>query len=101
MTAIAWIRRSLRQRDNTALVEASHEHEEVVPFYVIDENYFEKAELGFPRVKFWNESLTELKQNLQEDGKDLIVGKGEPVKQLKKIVEEAGADKIYFNRDYS
>jgi deoxyribodipyrimidine photo-lyase len=101
MTAIAWIRRSMRENDNTALVEASREHEEVIPFYVVDEKYFRNAPLGYPRVRFWRESLKEFREKLQEKGKNLIVRKGDPVEQLKKIVGETEADKIYFNRDYS
>ena len=101
MTAIAWIRRSLREYDNTALVEATKEHDKVIPFYVVDDDYFENAELGYPRVKFWHDSLKELSEKLADDGKELVVRKGKPVEQLKKIVEETGADKIYFNRDYS
>ncbi|MFQ3275595.1 MAG: deoxyribodipyrimidine photo-lyase [Candidatus Nanohaloarchaea archaeon] len=101
MTAIVWIRRSLREYDNTALVEASRDHDEVIPFYVVDEEYFEETELGYPRVKFWNESLRELKDKLQDKDKDIVVRKGKPVGELERIVEETSADKIYFNRDYS
>lgn len=101
MTAIVWIRRSLRTCDNTALVEASKQHEEVIPFYVVDDEYFENAELGYPRVRFWHDSLSELKELLQEEGNDLIVRKGKPVEQLERIIEETGADSVYFNRDYS
>lgn len=101
MVAIAWIRRSLREYDNTALVEASKHHDEVIPFYVVDDGYFEHAELGYPRVKFWHDSLKELSESLDEEGKKLVVRKGEPVEQLQKIVKETDAEKIYFNRDYS
>lgn len=101
MTAIVWIRRSLREHDNTALVEASKEHDEVIPFYVIDDEYFRETELGYPRIKFWRESLADLEDSLQQEGKDLVVRKGKPIEQLEKIVEETDADKVYFNRDYS
>ncbi|MFB6241621.1 MAG: deoxyribodipyrimidine photo-lyase [Candidatus Nanosalina sp.] len=102
MTAIVWIRRSLREHDNRALIEASREHGEVIPFYVVDENYFSKAELGYPRVRFWRESLKELKENLSsQEEKDLVIRKGKPLKQLRKIIEEADADAVYHNRDYS
>lgn len=91
----------MREHDNTALVEASKEHEEVIPFYVVDDDYFDNADLGYPRVKFWRESLLEFREDLRKKGKDLIVRNGDPIEQLKKIVEETDADKIYFNRDYS
>ncbi|WP_414836530.1 cryptochrome/photolyase family protein [Candidatus Nanohalococcus occultus] len=101
MTAIVWIRRSMRKHDNTALVQAAKEHDEVIPFYVVDENYFETADLGYPRVSFWHDSLTELKETLQDDGQDLVVRKGKPLEQLQRIIEETNADKVYYNRDYS
>jgi deoxyribodipyrimidine photo-lyase len=102
VTAVVWIRRSLREFDNKALVEASKEHEEVIPFYVVDEKYFSEAELGYPRVKFWRKSLKELKENISgQSEKDLVIREGKPLEQLEKIVEETGAEKVYHNRDYS
>lgn len=102
MTAIVWIRRSLREHDNTALVEASKEHEKVIPFYIVDDNYFETADLGYPRVKFWHDSLKELKEDLSvKNQKDLVVRKGKPLEQLQKIIEETEADALYHNRDYT
>ncbi|PSH00349.1 MAG: deoxyribodipyrimidine photolyase, partial [Nanohaloarchaea archaeon SW_7_46_7] len=102
VTAIVWIRRSLREHDNTALVEASEKHDEVIPFYVVDDEYFSNAELGYPRVKFWRESLTEFKKEMAEqDEKRLVVRKGTPLEELEKIIAEADADALYFNRDYT
>lgn len=101
MVAIVWIRRSMRVEDNTALVRASRNHDRVVPFYVIDEDYFDTETLGYPRVRFWRESLEELKQVLEERGCDLVIRKGKPVNQVSKIVDEIDADAVYFNRDYS
>ena len=101
MTAIVWIRRSFREYDNTALVEASKQHEKVIPLYVVDEEFFENASLGYPRVKFRHDALESFKKDLREDGKDLVVRKGKPVDELEKAVEETGAEKVYFNRDYT
>lgn len=101
MSAIVWIRRSMRLEDNAALVEASREHEEVIPFYVVDEKYFSGQKLGYSRVRFWRETLLELKQILQGKGKDLVVRKGKPKEQLEKLIEETDSETVYFNRDYS
>ena len=101
MTAVTVIRRSLREHDNTALVKASEEHDEVVPLYVVDDSYFEQAELGYPRMKFWHDSLKELKQDLSEkDGRQLVVRRGDPAEEIQKVVEETDADAVYHNRDY-
>ena len=101
MAAIVWIRRTLREFDNTALVEASKEHEKVIPFYVVDDQYFEKADLGYPRIKFWHDSLVDFRERLQEEDKQLIIRKGDPIQELENIIEETDADELYFNRDYS
>ncbi|MDY6764213.1 MAG: deoxyribodipyrimidine photo-lyase, partial [Halobacteria archaeon] len=83
MTAVVWVRRSLREHDNTALVEASRNHGEVVPLYIIDENLFESTTLGYPRVKFWHDSLTELKQDLVSQDRTLVIRRGKPVRVLR------------------
>ncbi len=101
MSAIVWIRRSLREYDNTALVEASKKHENLIPLYIVDDKYFQKASLGYPRVKFWHSALQNFKRQLKEKEKDIIVRKGNPVEELNKIIEETSAEKLYFNRDYS
>lgn len=102
MTAIVWIWRSLREHDNTAIVEASKKHDEVIPIYIIDRRYFSETPLGYPRVKFWHDALENLKQNLEgKEGKDLVVREGKPLEELDKIVEEVDADAVYLNRDYT
>ncbi|MFB6207956.1 MAG: deoxyribodipyrimidine photo-lyase [Candidatus Nanohaloarchaea archaeon] len=93
---LVWIRRALREHDNTALVEASKTGERVLPFYIIDEDYFSEQTLGYPRVKFWHDSLLELKESMP-----LTVRKGSPLEEIQKLVEETGADELYHNRDYS
>ena len=88
MTAVTVIRRSLREHDNTALVKASEKHDEVVPLYVVDDSYFEQAELGYPRMKFWHDSLKELKQDLSgKEGRKLVVRLGDPPEEIKKVVD--------------
>lgn len=101
MVAIVWIRRSMRKYDNKALVRASEEHDAVIPFYVVDDSYFDTETLGYPRVRFWRDSLEELSEIIADEGNKLVVRKGKPLKQLKEIIDETGAEEIYFNRDYT
>jgi len=100
MAAIVWIRRAMRVHDNTALVEAAADHDEVVPVYVVDEDYFEHADLGYPRVRFWHECLQDLQEQLQDHGAELIVREGKPIEQLQQVIAETGADVVHHNRDY-
>ena len=102
MTAIVWIRKSLREFDNTALVKASKEHDQVIPFYVVDDKYFETSDLGYPRINFWHEALESFKENLSgQESKDLVIRKGKPLEQLKKLAKEVDADAVFHNRDYT
>ena len=90
----------MREHDNTALVEASRNHEEVVPVHIVDESFFSEHTLGYPRVRFWSESLKKLKKGMG-DGKDLVVRRGEPLEELQRLVDEVEADKLYYNREYT
>lgn len=102
MAVVSWIRRSLREFDNTALVRASKKSEEVVPFYCVDERYFKETDLGYPRVRFWREALKSFKDRVDsQEGKKLVVRKGDPVEELKKIVEQTSAEKVLVNQDYT
>lgn len=101
MVAVVWIRRSMREHDNTALVEASKEHDKVYPLYIVDDDYFEQSQLGYPRIKFWHDSLTELRDILRDNKKDLFVRKGKPVEQLEQFINLVKADEVYHNRDYT
>ncbi len=106
MTAIAWIRREMRVRDNTALVRAAQDHDTVVPFYVVDTDYFDQGDaddlgLGWPRVKFWHDSLRELRDLLRDRGTDLIVRQGSPHEELQEIVAGTDADAVYTNDDHT
>ncbi|MDY6768552.1 MAG: deoxyribodipyrimidine photo-lyase [Candidatus Nanohaloarchaea archaeon] len=101
MTAIAWLRREMRIHDNTALRTAADEHDEVVPFYVVDDDYFREKELGYPRVRFWHDALLKLRQRLEERGSRLVVQQGAPVEELAAVVEAVDADAVFVNRDYT
>ena len=101
MVGVVWLRRSLREFDNTSIVEASKEFDKLVLFYCIDKDYFDEADLGYPRVRFWHDSLKELKKSLEEDGKKLIIRHGKPVEELGSILEETGGEKVFVNQDYS
>ncbi len=101
MTAIVWLRRSLRIEDNTALVEAAQDHDEVIPFYVIDTDLFERSTMGYPRVRFWHDALQDLKTRLQDSGSDLLIRHGRPIEKLQEIVHETGAEAVHHNRDYT
>ncbi|MDY6762043.1 MAG: deoxyribodipyrimidine photo-lyase, partial [Candidatus Nanohaloarchaea archaeon] len=101
MTAIAWLRREMRAHDNTALVRAAEDHDEVVPLYIVDTDLFENRTLGYPRVRFWHDSLHELEELMAADGHQLIVRHGTPLDTLQDVIDGTDADAVFYNRDYT
>ncbi|MFB6294917.1 MAG: deoxyribodipyrimidine photo-lyase [Candidatus Nanohaloarchaea archaeon] len=101
MTAIAWLRREMRVTDNTALVRAAQDHDEVVPLYVVDTDLFQERPFGSPRAMFWHDALHELQDRLEEDRNRLVVRHGTPLEALNDVVASADADRVVYNRDYT
>jgi len=98
MTALWWIRRDLRLNDNKTLQKAL-EHNRILPVFIQDP-IFEK---GTPnrRQQFLWQNLKELASDLQSRGSYLVVRKGKPVRVLKALLEETGAEIIYAEEDYT
>ncbi|MDY6777055.1 MAG: deoxyribodipyrimidine photo-lyase [Candidatus Nanohaloarchaea archaeon] len=101
MTGIVWLRRALRQQDNTALVTAAAQHDSVLPCYIIDTSIFNNATLGYPRVRFWHDALADLQERMERQNHPLCIRQGNPADELAALVDETGADTLYFNRDYT
>lgn len=103
--AIVWFRQDLRLHDNEALSDAVKQADEVIPVYIIDPRVLvDKTPIGYPktgvfRLKFILESLTDLKQNLQSRGADLIVRTGYPEIELFNLAKELEASCICCNRE--
>lgn len=81
--AIVWFRNDLRLHDNEALFEALSWADEILPIYVFDPRQYVNLAYGFPktgrhRLRFQQESVRDLRMNLQDLGADLIVRTGHP-----------------------
>lgn len=100
MTAIAWIGRAFREKDNTALRKAAEDHEEVLPVFV-DDIERSNEEPGYPKLKFRKEAMEEFRDKLRDQENDLVVRRGDPVDELAELVEEVGADAVYHNKGYT
>lgn len=102
--AIYWFRNNLRLRDNPSLFRATREAEEILPVCIINAQLFETNKLGFENCgKFrWNflmESIQALKNDLQAIGSDLLILKGDPVKELSKLMKLCGISTIYTSKE--
>ena len=98
-----WFRNDLRLHDNEALFKAA-QMGEVIPVYIIDKRLFQNTSLGFPRTgkfraKFLLESLTDLKQNLQKIGSDLIVKIGIPEEELFELAVKYNVEFVVASKE--
>ncbi len=101
MTALVWLRRDLRIRDNVALRAALDSSDRVVPVFCFDERLYGGRHASGPRTQFLLESLGELRDELRERGGELFIRTGKPEVELPKLAEEAGAGEVHFAYDVS
>jgi deoxyribodipyrimidine photo-lyase len=80
---VHWFRRDLRLSDNTALHHAAQD-----------------ADVGAPCVAFMLDCLRSLAANLEAAGSRLILRHGDPLVEIPRLISEAGASGVYWNRDY-
>ncbi len=103
--SIVWFRNDLRIHDNEALLDALSHNDEIIPLYVEDPRLLRgKTPLGFDKMgkfrrKFLQESLTDLRRNLQELGSNLYVRQGHPESIIPEIARECKTNYIYCNRE--
>jgi deoxyribodipyrimidine photo-lyase len=100
-TALWWIRRDLRLADNQALAAALSHGSRLVPVFVLDPSLLDSPYVGDKRLGFLFGGLRQLDEDLRRLGGRLIVRRGDPVRELASILEEAGAGAIYAEEDHS
>jgi deoxyribodipyrimidine photo-lyase len=100
-TAIWWIRRDLRLHDNAALHAALDGGRRVVPAFILDERLL-AVPAGSPRRNaFLFQGLAALDASLRERGSRLVVRRGDPAIELRRLVQEARAEAIVAHVDHS
>ena len=99
--SIWWIRRDLRLTDNIALTAAVKSGDHVLPVFILDPALLNSSYVGDKRVVFLLEGLSQLKADLESRGGRLIIREGQPLQELKILVEQSGAEGIYAEEDFS
>ncbi|WP_193211124.1 cryptochrome/photolyase family protein [Luteolibacter marinus] len=97
--ALHWFRRDFRVSDNTALHHAAKRSESVVPAYILSDWHGHHAWTGRKRQAFLCQCLKSLAANLETLSGRLILRSGRAEEELERLVKEAGAEAIFFNRD--
>lgn len=97
---IVWFRKDLRLDDNHALHAAVQTDRPVIPLYILEEAESGNGPLGAAQQWWLHHSLQAIDESLRQMGSHLVLLSGDPRKILGKVVAEAGAGTIYWNRRY-
>ncbi len=99
MTApiLVWFRQDLRCGDNPALYAANNEGAPIIPLYILDDENAGEWKMGAASRVWLHHALKNLNADLSGH---LILRKGNAKEILPQIIEETGAQSVYWNRCY-
>jgi deoxyribodipyrimidine photo-lyase len=102
MTSLFVFRRDLRLRDNTGLLRALGESDQVVPAFIFDPRQTGRQPYkSESALQFMAASLRELDRELRAKGSRLYLFEGPAEKVLAGLLRSEGLDAVYVNRDYT
>lgn len=94
---VVWFRRDLRLADNPALNAAVATGRPILPLYILDESG-EGRRLGAASRWWLDKSLRALASTLRQSGARLILRRGDCEAELRRLIDQTGADQIFLNR---
>jgi deoxyribodipyrimidine photo-lyase len=93
--------RDLRVHDNPTLWRAVHDHDRVVPLFVLDDAIL-RSDFNRPnRAAFLAQSLADLDASLRKLGGGLVVRRGRLEREVAAIAREVRADAVHVSLDAS
>lgn len=103
---LLWFRTDLRLTDQPALQAALQACSEIVPVYILDEQWLGVDRWGFRRtgpfrMQFLLESLQDLKAQLQACGNDLIIRRGHAADVLPGLARKYGCKRAFAGKAYT
>ena len=100
MTTLVWFWQDLRLKDNPALYQAIEQSDAVIPVFIwAPEEEGEWAPGG--ASKWWlHHSLEALQSDLRQHESRLILRQGKSMEVLLELIEETGAEAVYWNTRY-
>lgn len=96
---ILWFRRDLRLSDNPALAAAVATGRPILPVYVRDDSG-EGRRLGAASLWWLDKSLRALDAALRGRGGRLILRRGDSEAELRRLIDQTGADQLFMNRRF-
>ncbi|MCB1624047.1 MAG: deoxyribodipyrimidine photo-lyase [Pseudomonadales bacterium] len=100
MPALVWFRQDLRLSDNPALAAAVASRQAIIPLYCLDDAGGGDWSAGGAQRWWLHQSLAALDESLRRRGSQLIVRRGTSREIIAELIEETGADALYWNRRY-
>ncbi len=94
---ILWFRQDLRLADNPALVHAVETGRPVLPVFILDRNPALRP-TGAASLWWLDKSLRALGAALRDRGSRLILRRGDSEAELRRLIDETGADAVFMNR---
>ena len=94
---ILWFRQDLRLADNPALNQAAALGAPIVPVYVLDQGSRVRPP-GAASLWWLDKSLRALDAGLKQRGGRLILRRGDSEAELRRLIRETGATRLYMNR---
>ena len=99
-TALILFNRDLRVHDHPALSAAARA-QRTIPLFVLDEQLLGSRFAAPNRVAFMREALADLDESLRKAGGQLILRRGDPVREALALARECGAGELHVSADYS
>ncbi len=94
---ILWFRRDLRLADNPALEAAAATGRPILPIFILDPRA-EGRSPGAAALWWLDKSLRVLDRDIRERGGRLILRRGGSEAELRRLIQETGADAVFLNR---
>lgn len=104
MNIIFWFTRDLRLDDNVGLYKAlkdaskTDDKRHVLMLYILDET--DPWPVQGASAWWLNHSLQNLSNTIEKCGGTLLLRKGDPIKEIKKVAKDYNAEALYFSRAY-
>jgi deoxyribodipyrimidine photo-lyase len=96
---ILWFRRDLRLGDNPAVAAAIATGRPILPVYILDEGG-EGRRPGAASLWWLDKSLRALDAALRRRGGRLILRRGDSEAELRRLIDQTGADQVFMNRRF-
>jgi deoxyribodipyrimidine photo-lyase len=98
--ALVWFRSDLRLADNPALRAAAASERPLIAVYVLDDDNAGDWKRGGASRWWLHHSLDALAQSLEQRGGRLVLKRGKADIIIPELVDETGAQAVYWNRAY-